>query len=68
MSVIKTDHFEIPLDIVTGSSNCRAGRHGEKGTTREGPKACAFIASGPAFIAEITETNTFMLTGQVVSL
>lgn len=31
MSVIKTDHFEITLDIVTGSSNCRAGRHGEEG-------------------------------------
>lgn len=68
MSVIKMDHFEIPLDIVTGSSNCGAGRHGGEETTREGPKACAFTASDPAFIAEITETSTFMLTGQVVSL
>lgn len=37
-------------------------------TTREGPKAFALVASDSVFIAEKTETNTFMLTGQVVGL
>lgn len=37
-------------------------------TAREGPKAFALAANGPVFIAENTETNTFMLTGQVVGL
>lgn len=36
--------------------------------TGEGPKAFALVSDGPVFTAENTETNTFMLTGQVVDL
>lgn len=37
-------------------------------TTREGPKAFALVANDSVFIAENTETITFMLTEQVVGL
>lgn len=44
---------------------CRVTWEGRR-TTGEGPKAFALVAIDSLFIAENTETNTFMLTGQVV--
>lgn len=69
MSVIKMDHLETPSEILRTllQLQCRVPWE-ERRTTREGPKAFALVANGSVFIAENTETNTFMLTGQVVGL